>query len=77
MEQHQIYAVLGFLFLLWCSNLVAFSQEAAKYEQQARQQAIQHVICMVHGTIKDNYDVLLWLHRRRARHVTSSLWLAG
>jgi len=35
MEQHQIYVI--FLFLLWCSNLIAFSQEAAQCEQQARQ----------------------------------------
>jgi len=43
MEQHQIYAVFGFLFLLWCSNLIAFSQEAAQYNQQGRQRAIQLV----------------------------------
>jgi len=44
MEHHQIYAVLGFLFLLWCSNLIAFLQEAAQYEQWGRQRAIQHVV---------------------------------
>lgn len=43
MEQHQMYAVLGFLFLCGCSNLIVFSQEAAQYEQQARQRAIQNV----------------------------------
>jgi len=73
----------GFLLSLCCANLIAFSQEAAQYEQQARQRAVQHVAVYMsrmqqyRNRLRRDCDVLLWLHRCPARPVTSSLWFAG
>ncbi len=42
MEQHQIYAVLGFLVLLWCFHQSNALQEGEQYEQLTRQGVVEH-----------------------------------